>query len=158
MRKNERHDLIRKIVLENTIRNQNQLMDLLHQAGVSATQATISRDIRDLKIVKTIDDQGNPKFALFQEISEPTEDEEITRLTRMVEEVVTKVDRVQFMTIVNTLPDNAHLVAAVLDDLKNPLIVATMASYDTIIIISRSEEDAAKVHAFIQEPSQNNIF
>ncbi|MDN6004790.1 MAG: ArgR family transcriptional regulator, partial [Enterococcus sp.] len=66
MRKKDRHELIKQIISENPIRNQNELMDHLKSHEVSATQATISRDIRDLKIVKTIDDTGKPRFELFQ--------------------------------------------------------------------------------------------
>ncbi len=155
MRKKDRHELIKKIISENAIRNQNELMDYLQQYQVSATQATISRDIRDLKIVKTIDESGKPRFELFQYQQEPTEDDDIIRMTN---NVIVKVDTVQFMTIVSTLPDNAHLLASVLDDLSSELIVATMASFDTIIIISRTPADAQQVTAFLQDPSQRSIF
>ena len=158
MRKKDRHELIKKIISENSIRNQNELMAYLHQYQASATQATISRDIRDLKIVKTIDEAGNPRFELFHEQQPATEDDDIKRLIRMTNNVIVKIDTVQFMTIVGTLPDNAHLLASVLDDLSSELIVATMASFDTIIIISRSPEDAQQVAAFLQDPTQQSIF
>lgn len=158
MRKKDRHELIKRIISENPIRNQNELMDYLQKNQVSATQATISRDIRDLKIVKTIDDSGKPRFELFQEHTAPTEDEDIKRLVRMTKEVIVKVDTVQFMTIVSTLPDNAHLLASVLDDLSSEKIVATMASFDTIIIISRTPEDAQQVTAFLMDPTESSIF
>ncbi len=158
MRKKDRHELIKKLILENPIRNQGELMEYLSEYQVSATQATISRDIRDLKIIKTIDESGNPRFELFQERKTPTEDDDIKRLIRMSNDVIVKVDAVQFMTIVNTLPDNAHLLASVLDDLSSELIVATMASFDTIIIISRTPGDAQKVTTFLQDPTQSSIF
>lgn len=158
MRKKDRHELIKKIISENSIRNQNELMAYLHQYQASATQATISRDIRDLKIVKTIDEAGNPRFELFQEQQPATEDDDIKRLIRMTNNVIVKIDTVQFMTIVGTLPDNAHLLASVLDDLSSELIVATLASFDTIIIISRTPEDAQQVAAFLQDPTQQSIF
>lgn len=95
---------------------------------------------------------------MFQDQQEPTEDDDIKRLIRMTNNVIVKVDTVQFMTIVSTLPDNAHLLASVLDDLSSELIVATMASFDTIIIISRTPADAQQVTAFLQDPSQRSIF
>lgn len=158
MRKKDRHELIKQIISENPIRNQNELMDYLQQYQVSATQATISRDIRDLKIVKTIDETGKPRFELFHEQQTPTEDDDIKRLIRMTKDVIVKVDTVQFMTIVSTLPDNAHLLASVLDDLSSEFIVATMASFDTIIVISRTPEDAQQVTAFLQNPTTQSIF
>ena len=106
MRKKDRHELIKKIISENAIRNQNELMDYLQQYQVSATQATISRDIRDLKIVKTIDESGKPRFELFQDQQEPTEDDDIKRLIRMTNNVIVKVDTVQFMTIVSDCCNN----------------------------------------------------
>ncbi|MBV7389958.1 MULTISPECIES: arginine repressor [Enterococcus] len=157
MRKIDRHNLIKKIIVENPIRNQNELMALLNQEGIHATQATISRDIRDLKIVKTIDDTGQPQFKLFQENPEPSEDDEMKRLIKMSQEIIVNVDRVQFMTIVTTLPDNANLVAAVLDELNNPLVVSTMASYDTIFIISRTEKDAEHVQQFLTDPTNHKL-
>lgn len=158
MRKKDRHELIKRIISENPIRNQNELVDYLKQNQVSATQATISRDIRDLKIVKTIDDSGKPRFEMFQEQAAPTEDEDIKRLIRMTKDVIVKIDTVQFMTIVGTLPDNAHLLASVLDDLSSKMIVATMASFDTIIIISRTPEEAQQVSAFLKDPTAVSIF
>lgn len=158
MRKKDRHELIKRIITNNPIRNQNELMDYLQQYQVTATQATISRDIRDLKIVKTIDESGNPRFELFQEQQVPSEDDDIKRLIRMTNDVIVKVDTVEFMTIVSTLPDNAHLLASVLDDLSSELIVATMASFDTIIIISRTADDAQRVTEFLQDPTNSSIF
>lgn len=158
MRKKDRHELIKRIITDNPIRNQNELMDYLQQYQVTATQATISRDIRDLKIVKTIDASGKPRFELFQEQQVPSEDDDIKRLIRMTNDVIVKVDTVEFMTIVSTLPDNAHLLASVLDDLSSELIVATMASFDTIIIISRTADDAQRVTEFLQDPTNSSIF
>ena len=158
MRKKDRHELIKRIITDNPIRNQNELMDYLQQYQVTATQATISRDIRDLKIVKTIDESGKPRFELLQEQQVPSEDDAIKRLIRMTNDVIVKVDTVEFMTIVSTLPDNAHLLASVLDDLSSELIVATMASFDTIIIISRTADDAQRVTEFLQDPTNSSIF
>ncbi|GCF92745.1 arginine repressor [Enterococcus florum] len=157
MRKKERHELIKQLVAIHAIRNQNELMDYLQKEGVTPTQATISRDIRDLQIVKTIDENGLPRFELFEEPKQNTEDEDIERLERMIEDVVVKVDRVQFMTVVHTIPDNANLFAAVLDDFSTPYIVATMASFDTLLVISRTEEDAQVVENFLKNPTTHSL-
>ncbi|MGG5316641.1 arginine repressor [Enterococcus sp. AZ072] len=157
MRKKDRHELIKQIIVTHSIRNQSELMTYLEEQGVVATQATISRDIRDLKIVKTIDEDGSPRFELFQEPNQPSDDEDTKRLVRMIDEVIVKVERVQFMTVIQTLPDNANLLAAVLDDLTFQTIVATMASFDTIIIISRTDEDAQQVAAFLKDPHSTTI-
>jgi transcriptional regulator of arginine metabolism len=151
MRKQERHDLISKIIHEQAIRNQGQLMTALKDHGVEATQATISRDIRDLQIIKTIDAAGLPKFEIFETglNSADKQDEEEKRLKSMVKETVLKVEPVQFMTVVHTQPDNAHLLASVLDEISLDFMVATMASFDTIIIISRTIEEAQQMSDYL---------
>jgi transcriptional regulator of arginine metabolism len=62
------------------------------------------------------------------------------------------------LTIVNTLPDNAHLFASVLDEIKPPPIVSTIAGFDTIMIISENEEDAKRVEEFLHHPTEVSLF
>lgn len=153
MRKADRHHLIKQIIQQEPIRNQGQLMNKLEENGVNATQATISRDIRDLQIIKSIDPDGQPRFVIFQigSAANESKSEESARLDRLIKEVVTNVQQVQFMTVVNTLPDNAHLLASLIDEIKPAFIVATMASFDTIIVISKDAEDAAKATEFLNQ-------
>ncbi|MFV0558168.1 MAG: arginine repressor [Enterococcus sp.] len=151
MRKADRHLLIKQIISSHTVRTQEELLHHLEQHGVSATQATISRDIRDLKIIKAPDETGHPHFEIFQgERYDQDGHEEQRRLIHMIEDIVTKVDRVEFLTIVNTIPDNAQLFSAVIDEVGMPEKVTTIAGFDTVIIISRSAEDAQKVESFFK--------
>lgn len=159
MHKSERHLLIKQVIGEFTIRTQEELLAKLENYGVTATQATISRDIRDLKIVKVPDENGVSHFVLFQGkkgLEAKTDDEK--RLVQMIEDIVLKVERVHFLTVVHTLPDNAHLFAAVLDDIKPPHIVSTIAGFDTTIIISKDEEEAKLVEAFLHAPKETTLF
>ena len=142
MRKAQRHLLIKQVIEEFPIRTQEELLNKLGHYGVTATQATISRDIRDLKIVKAPE----------------TRTEEEDRLVQMIEDIVLKVERVHFLTIVNTLPDNAHLFASVLDEIKPPSIVSTIAGFDTIMVISENEEDAKRVEEFLHHPTEVSLF
>ena len=159
MRKAERHLLIKQVIDEFTIRTQEELLAKLSDYGVNATQATISRAIRDLKIVKAPDENGISRFVFFQgkEGSEAKNEDE-KRLIQMIEDIVLKVERVHFLTIVHTLPDNAPLFAAVLDEIKPPHIVSTIAGFDTTIIISQNEEDAQLVEDFLHHPKDASIF
>jgi len=118
MRKADRHLLIRQIITEHTVRTQEELLQQLEAQGVSATQATISRDIRDL--------------------------------IQMIEDVVTKVDRVQFMTLIHTVADNAPLLSAAIDEVTMPEKVCSLAGFDTVAVISRSDEDAETFYQFIR--------
>ena len=150
MRKADRHLLIKQIVTSHPIRTQEDLLIQLKSHGVTATQATISRDIRDLKIIKTIDEEGLPLFQIFQgsTFNENEKVEEEQRLIQMIKDIVIKVQRVHFLTIVSTLPDNAHLFASIIDELKPPHVVSTIAGFDTVVIISGSDEEAQKVEDY----------
>ncbi|MGX7172457.1 arginine repressor [Enterococcus ratti] len=159
MRKSERHLLIKQVIKEFTVRTQEELLAKLEDYGVTATQATISRDIRDLKIVKAPDEQGISRFVFFQgkkENEAKTDDEK--RLVQTIEDIVTKVERVHFLTIVHTLPDNAPLFASVLDEIKPPHIVSTIAGFDTTIVISQNDEEAKLVEKFLQTPKKTTLF
>ncbi|OTN77021.1 arginine repressor [Enterococcus sp. 8G7_MSG3316] len=151
MRKADRHLLIRQIITKYTVRTQEELLQQLEKQGVTATQATISRDIRDLKIVKIPDETGQTKFVIFQgQHASDDEKAEEQRLVQMIEEVVTKIDRVQFMTLIHTVADNAPLLAAAIDDVTMPEKVCSLAGFDTVAVISRTEEDAETFFEFIQ--------
>ncbi|KAF1296775.1 ArgR family transcriptional regulator [Enterococcus sp. JM4C] len=155
MRKADRHLLIKQIITSHSIRTQEDLLQQLKNQGVTATQATISRDIRDLQIVKTTDEEGLPIFQIFQgtTYNENEKVEEEERLIQMIKDIVTKVQRVHFLTIVSTLPDNAHLLASIIDELKPPYVVSTIAGFDTVVIISGSDEEAEKMEAYFTEHS-----
>ena len=150
MRKADRHLLIKKLIATHTIRTQDELIHLLENEGVAATQATISRDIRDLKIIKSPDGTGQSKFELFQEQTVQEEVVESQRLGQMIQEMVTNVDRVQFLTIINTVPDNAQILSAAIDEIPMKEKVASLAGFDIVVIISRSEEDAQTIENFFK--------
>lgn len=150
MRKADRHILIKQLVTNHTIRTQEELLQLLEEQGVTATQATISRDIRDLKIVKAPDLTGQAKFELFQENETQNEESEKQRLLHMIQDVVTKVDRVQFLTIIHTIPDNAPILAAVIDEVPMKEKVCSLGGFDIVVIISRTEEDATIIEDFFK--------
>ncbi|MEG3032922.1 MAG: ArgR family transcriptional regulator, partial [Enterococcus sp.] len=89
MRKADRHLLIKQIISTQTVRTQEELLNILESHGVSATQATISRDIRDLKIIKVPDENGVARFEIFQgDRFDGDGREEERRLIHMIEDVV----------------------------------------------------------------------
>uniref|UniRef100_UPI00403FAD90 arginine repressor n=1 Tax=Candidatus Enterococcus willemsii TaxID=1857215 RepID=UPI00403FAD90 len=150
MRKADRHVLIKQLINNHTIQTQEELLHLLEEQGVTATQATISRDIRDLQIVKTSDGHGHTKFELFQENHSQHNETEKQRLIHVMQDVVTKIDRVQFMTIINTIPDNAPILAAAIDEVAMEEKVCSIAGFDIVVIISRTEDDAKVIENFFR--------
>ncbi|MFD1420203.1 arginine repressor [Lactiplantibacillus songbeiensis] len=142
MKKTDRQAAIEQLITEYPIATQEDLMARLKAEGIAATQATISRDIREMQIVKSPDDSGRARYTIFKESSK----NETDRLFDSLHEVVTGIDRVEFMNIIHTLPSNGNLLAAIIDDLNLPEVSGTLAGHDTIFIISPSTKVATELH------------
>ena len=139
MKKIQRQSLIRRIITEQPVSTQEALVAKLQEVGVKATQATISRDIREMKLVKSHDENKQVRYALFSQPSETLNEE---RLKSAVKREVLKIQIVQFMIVVLTEKDGADVVTNWLDEAAYPEVAATIAGVDTFIVICRSEEDA----------------
>ncbi|WP_028273706.1 arginine repressor [Atopococcus tabaci] len=147
MKKKERQLLIKQIVLDHDVATQEELLQYLREEGVEATQATISRDIKELNLIKTPALNGSTKYTLFQHNQSSLE----SKLEATLQDVVIQLTKVQFVNVMKTLPGNAHVVGALLDDLSYPEIVGTVAGHDTCLIISKDEKDADKVHNLLKK-------
>ncbi len=130
-------------------------MAKLKAEGIAATQATISRDIREMQIVKTPDEHGQARYAIFKANHKNEQD----RLFESLHDVVIGIDRVEFMNIIHTLPSNGNLLAAIIDDLKMPEVSGTLAGHDTIFVISPSVEVAKRLHSLFAShvPNEDEI-
>ncbi|KLI74813.1 MULTISPECIES: arginine repressor [Lacticaseibacillus] len=149
MNKNERQAALARIINQKPIATQEELLAALKAAGIDATQATISRDIREMKIVKAQDATGTLRYTIFRGSAES----QLERLGRSIREVGLSITRVQFMNVIKTLPSNGNLLAAIIDDIDFDQVVGTIAGHDTIVVISPDEKQAkwfeeAYRHAF----------
>lgn len=147
MKKSERQILIKQIILNNNISTQEELLEYLRREGVKATQATISRDIKELHLIKTPNQKGGTKYTLFQQNQLSLDD----KLRTTLGDVVVKFTHVQFVNVLTTIPGNAHVVGALLDELDAPEIIGTVAGNDTILIISKDEEKAQNVYDYLSQ-------
>ena len=129
MKKENRQSLIQEIIFEQRIESQQQLLEELAQRGIEATQATISRDIKELRIVKIHDNEGYVKYSILKE----TEIAYDARLQEVLRDSVSEINQVGFMNIVRTLLGTADIVGAEIDELELPEIVGTLAGTDTIV-------------------------
>lgn len=150
LNKDERQALIKQIISQHTIRNQEDLIKRLQKEDITIAQATISRDIRDLKIVKVIDENGKPKFTLFNP-SHMQYQEEMDKLISLFNDIVTKIEHVQFLTIIHTLPDNASLLAAMIDEIHLPAVKCSLAGFDTVVLIVSDETHAIEMEKYFNE-------
>lgn len=142
MKKVDRQQLIKQLITQNEIETQDELIALLEREGVKATQATVSRDVREMSIVKTHGSNGNVKYTLFSQAKSASSEE---KLHKSVKDSVIRMERVQFMIVVHTDMGAADVVTNFLDEVNYQEIAGTVAGVDTIIIIARSEEEAQVV-------------
>lgn len=149
MNKSERQAALARIINQRPIATQEELLAALKAAGIDATQATISRDIREMQIVKAQDAKGTLRYTIFR----GSEESQLERLGRSIREVGLTITRVQFLNVIKTLPSNGNLLAAIIDDIDFDQVVGTIAGHDTIVVISPDEKQAkwfeeAYRHAF----------
>src|SRR5262245_25781726 len=131
--KARRQALILDLLGREPVRNQEQLRRGLRAVGVVATQATLSRDIKELGLVKRASDGAyqRPTPAL------PSTGGAVSGLSRAITEFVTGVDRVQHMIVLRTGPGQAHAAAISIDRAQLAAVVGTIAGADAIIVIAR---------------------
>ena len=130
--KARRQSEIRSVIAREPIRSQEQLRRSLHAAGIDVTQATLSRDIRELGLVK-----GGTDGA-YQALSAPAGNGRLatTHLRRAAAEYLIRVDRVQQLVLLRTGPGQAQSLGVSLDGAQLPGVVATLAGDDTILVVA----------------------
>lgn len=143
MRKEKRQRLIKQAVREHEIDTQEKLVELLAKKGTIVTQATISRDIRELNIIKTVSSNGLTIYKNFTGDIIQTD----MMLKKKLREVVVKIDYINQLTIIKTLPGNAHVIGVLLDSLDWKEKVGCICGNDTCLIISKSQLDREVLEA-----------
>ncbi|MBZ3766326.1 arginine repressor [Bacillus cereus] len=137
MRKAKRQRLIKQAVREHEIDTQEKLVELLAKKGEIVTQATISRDIRELNIIKTVSSNGLTIYKNFTGDNIQTD----MMLKKKLGEVVVKIDYINQLTIIKTLPGNAHVIGVLLDSVDWEEKVGCICGNDTCLVISKSQSD-----------------
>ncbi|NSW91363.1 MAG: arginine repressor [Firmicutes bacterium] len=139
--KYNRHAKILEIIEKHEIETQEELAEKLKQEGMDVTQATISRDIKELRLVKVLTEDGKSKYASITQ-----SDSEISnKLMRVFAEAFVSGDYANNIVVVKTLPGMAQAAASAIDSLKWPEIVGTIGGDDTVMIICRAEMIAEKL-------------
>jgi len=139
--KYSRHSKIIEIIKEYEVETQHELARLLKEKGYDVTQATVSRDIKELRLVKILSVNGNYKYSNSNESSQLVSD----RFMKMFRNAVLAVDYTHYFVVFHTLEGSANAAAAAVDALKNDKIVGTMAGDDTIFLLARTEADAIEL-------------
>lgn len=141
MLKSDRQNLIRKIVNNQHIHTQEELADALSSQGMNVTQATVSRDIKEMHIVKVLSDDGYYRYAITDKEDRGKND----RLIRILSDSVINMDSAGNLIVIHTLSGSAHVAGEAIDSLNWPEVVGTIAGDNTILVIVRTPEDVNKV-------------
>ncbi|KAA0561041.1 MULTISPECIES: transcriptional regulator AhrC/ArgR [Bacillaceae] len=137
MNKGQRHIKIREIITNRDVETQDELVESLKNAGFNVTQATVSRDIKELHLVKVPLMDGRYKYSL------PADQRfnPLQKLKRTLTDAFVKVDQAGHMLVMKTLPGNANAIGALIDNLDWEEILGTICGDDTCLIICRTEEE-----------------
>ncbi|MBQ2990353.1 MAG: arginine repressor [Clostridia bacterium] len=139
--KAKRQALIRAIVEEQSIQTQEELAEALRAHGMVVTQATVSRDIKEMHLLKVLADDGGYRYATMEKGDQGMND----RLIRMLSDSVVEMNSVNNLIVIRTLPGSAHVAAEAVDSLKWGEILGTIAGDNTILVIVRSNDEVETV-------------
>ncbi|MDO4938995.1 MAG: arginine repressor [Lachnospiraceae bacterium] len=146
--KTDRHGRIIELITERNIETQEELAELLKKDGFKVTQATISRDIRELKLVKVSMKDGCQKYAINNNHLEERYSE---KYIRVLKDSYLTMDVAQNIIVIKTVSGMAMAAAAAVDALKFPGCVGTIAGDDTIMVAVKSTDEAHKAMQIIKE-------
>lgn len=139
--KYNRHAKILEIIDNNVIETQEDLADILKEQGMDVTQATVSRDIKDLRLIKVLSSDGRYRYATFSQ----TENQVSSRLTTILTEAYVSSDYANNIVVVKTLSGMAQAAGSAIDSLKWQEILGTIAGDDTLIMVCRAEKIAEEI-------------
>lgn len=133
-----RQTKILEIIENNAVETQEDLAERLRLEGYNVTQATISRDIRELKLTKLATENGRQKYASINK----TDTEVSDRLIRVFRDAVIKVDFAQNMIVIKTLNGMGMAVGVAIDNMENSDILGSIAGDDTVFCVARTHNQA----------------
>lgn len=140
--RNKRHEAILTLIKENNIETQQDLTVALASVGFDVTQATVSRDIKELRLLKRLNDEGNYIYAPHtSENNEGVSD----KMTLILKQSIVSINYALNTIVIKTLTGMAQGAASVLDAMQFPECLGTIAGDDTIFVTARSEDAAQKL-------------
>lgn len=148
MKKN-RHEAILGLITQQDIGTQEELMQKLNDMGYKVTQATVSRDIKSLKLIKTPISSGQYKYSYVNSDSEDF----FGKYYSILSHSVTSVDFAGNMAVIKCYAGMANAACAAIDNLEIEKVVGTLAGDDTIFVLCRDEQGAAELKKHIEKIS-----
>ena len=136
--KDVRQTAILSIIEQNDIETQEELASRLRQMGIDVTQATVSRDIKELRLLKVLSASGGYKYATADKAEHGLSD----RFVRIFKDSVLSINYANNIIVIKTLAGSANVAAEAIDSMRLPQILGTMAGDNTILVIVKTEEEA----------------
>ena len=134
--KSTRHNLILEIIENKDIETQEELAAELKSHGVKVTQATVSRDIKELRLLKVLSENGGYKYATVERAEKGMND----RFARILAESIVSIECVGNLMVIKTFPASAAAAGEAVDSMKWSEVLGTIAGDNTLLIIGRSAE------------------
>jgi len=128
---------IQEIITKQIIHTQEELAEILRLAGYDVTQATVSRDIKEMGLIKLPSADDDYRYAVPAEVHPSNL---LDRLKRLLRETVVSINDTESLIVIRTIPGNAHALAAVLDNSSWEEIIGTVAGDDTILLVIKPKE------------------
>lgn len=135
----QRQAKILELIQHNEIETQEELTLRLRDLGYDTTQATVSRDIKDLRLIKVLSPSGKYHYAASVQ---DTENNFVSRLQNIFRECVTNIDAAQNIVVIKTLPALGSAAAVAIDAMHIPKVVGSISGDDTVFIVMRDNESA----------------
>lgn len=133
--KSVRHNLILEIIDSKDIETQEELAEELKRRNVKVTQATVSRDIKELRLLKVLGEGGKYKYATVERAEKGMND----RFIRILSESVMSIESAGNLIVIKTLSASANAAGEAVDSMKWPEVLGSVAGDNTLLIITRSE-------------------
>ena len=146
--KNDRQNQLLQIISEEIIETQEQLLERLQAKGIKSTQATISRDIKQMHLIKEPVGHGVYKYAVSGNRTRLNFAEKLRTIFR---ESITSIDYAQNIVVIKTLPGLANAAGSAVDGMDVPYLVGSLAGDDTALLIMRDTESAVDFTEEIKE-------
>lgn len=141
MTKKERHSKICELIKEFEISTQEELTDKLNQLGFGVSQATVSRDIKDLGLVKRQGASKKIKYVKYDIKSQGISD----KIISLFSQIVLSVDFANNLIVIKTLSGNGGSAGMAIDQMHFPEVLGTVAGDDTLLIVTKTNSDAESI-------------
>ena len=143
--KQKRQMAILNLIESEEISTQEELTDKLKKMGFKVTQATVSRNIKELKLIKVHSDKKGNKYSHVSNEISKNNNNSSAKLYTIISEAVSSIDYANNIVIIRTLQGMAQGVAFAIDNLQKEGVMGTIAGDDTIMIVTKTEDNAKKL-------------